>query len=260
MSVSLDRNTRRWWTLLRGVSVLNVALWAWVAWSVDLSRPYVSAHLALSAVYTLVCGFRSFYPRVDLERLVLVDHWLSSMVLGRSAATIAEMAFTAQLTLLLFELSPQLSWLYPLGVASFVVIAVAQVTCWLGVLTGNHLWHAAEESLWGLMVAGMAAAGVGLWPEAGSALRGVIALGWVGCAGAIGVMWGLDVPMYLRRWREHGAGGARGVREGFVDALHRREPSGAWSVWRHEIWWMTPYFSFGVWLSLALAGLRPPLS
>ena len=107
----IDPQTRRWWTALRGVSLLNIGLWLGVVWAVDLELPYRRAQLVLSGVYTWVCAFRSFYPRVDLERTVLVDHWLSGIVLGRSAATLAEMCFTLQLTLLLLELSPRMPWL-----------------------------------------------------------------------------------------------------------------------------------------------------
>lgn len=35
-----------------------------------------------------VCGFRSLFPGVDLERVCLWDRWLS-IVLGRTAAAIA---------------------------------------------------------------------------------------------------------------------------------------------------------------------------
>lgn len=233
------------------MSVLNIGLWLLVACLADLAAPYRAAHLALAGVYTFVCAFRSFFPRVDLERTVLVDHPLSNIVLGRSAATVAEMCFTAQLSLLLFEFSPQVPWVSAIGVVILPLIAVAQLTCWAGVLTGNHLWHAAEESLWAAMVLLLAVAGVGLWPGADATLRIGLGASLVACAGAVFVMAGLDVPMYVRRYREEVRTGASFMTfsAGLRDALARREPTGAWSVWRHEVAWMTPYFSLGVWMS-----------
>ncbi|HAN31857.1 MAG TPA: hypothetical protein DCQ06_09695 [Myxococcales bacterium] len=257
----IDPKTRRWWTLLRAVAVLNIALWA-ALWALsERSGWYHQAQLTLAGIYTLICASRSFIPRVDLERTVLLDHWLSNIVIGRSSATLAEMAFTAQLSLLFVQLSSYVPWLEPAGYALLVIIAVAQLTCWAGVVTGNHLWHAAEELLWSVLVVITAAAGAALWPHAQGAASWLIGLGWLGALSALVVMSGLDVPMYLRRWRQSKRDQVvyRTWAEGFADALRRREVTGEWSVWRHEVWWMTPYFSFGVWLSLALAWFEPRL-
>lgn len=250
-----DTKTHLWWSFLRGVSVINILILAWVCWTVDFSAPYRFPHVCLAAIYTFVCAFRSFFPRVDLERTVLVDHWLSNIVLGRSSATLAEMCFTAQLTLVLIESASVVPWLWNLGVVLLPLIAIAQITCWLGVLTGNHLWHALEEALWSLLVCGMIGAGIALWPFTEGIESILLGLGFCGAAGTIWVMSGNDVPMYIHRWRQETADGKTFVAPltGFKDALHRREPTGDWSVWRHEVPWMTPYFSVGVWLSLFLA-------
>ena len=257
--MTLDSKTKAWWTTLRAVSVLNIGLWVAVAATVDLSLPYRGAHLALAGVYTFVCAFRSFYPRIDLERTVMVDHWLSNIVLGRSAATVAEMCFTVQLSLVLLELAPAAPWIEGVAWAIVPLIAVAQVTCWAGVVTGNNLWHALEESLWAVTVLLVAAAGVGLWPTAEGLMPTLLVMGWLGCGVSAYVMAGVDVPMYIRRGRAEKAAGTahRGLGAGFADAWRRREPTGAWSVWRHEVTWMTPYFSAGVWLSLFLARYSP---
>ena len=53
-------------------------------------------HLMLAAIYVFGCAFRSFLPRGDVQRVVLVDHWISAIAIGRSVATIAELAFAAQ--------------------------------------------------------------------------------------------------------------------------------------------------------------------
>ena len=257
-----DRNTFIWWSSLRLVSVLNLLGLCAVVATVDLTAPFRLAHVLLATVYTCVCGFRSFFPRVDLERTVLVDHWLSNIVLGRTSATIAEMCFTAQLTLVLMECAGVIPWLWHLGIGLLPLIAIAQVTCWLGVVTGNHLWHALEESLWTVLVCCMVVAGLALWPHTDGLKTGLLCLAFIGALGTIWVMSFNDVPMYIRRWRQEVKEGTVFVTplSGFLDALHRREPTGAWSVWRHEVAWMTPYFSIGVWLSLFLARVSFDLS
>jgi len=60
--------------------------------------------LVLSAGYVLGCAYRSALPVYDVQRLCLFDSWLSSVIVGRSVATIAELCFVAQWALLLREL------------------------------------------------------------------------------------------------------------------------------------------------------------
>lgn len=255
----VDATTRRWWTLLRGGAALNLALLlatAVLAWPQDSHH---QAQLALATVYSLVCAFRSWRPRVDLERMVLVDHPLSGIVLGRSAATVAELAFTAQCALFVADLGERTGqpWLLPLAAAMVPLIALAQGCCWLGVLTLDHGWHAAEEALWALFMAMLAAAFLGAWPGAGAVGPAVLALAVVGAAGGAFVMVALDIPMYLRRRRTERAAGRQtlSVAAGFADALRRRVPVGDWATWRPEAVWMTPYFTAAVWISLAMVWL-----
>jgi hypothetical protein len=255
-----DPNTRRWWTLLRAFSVLNLAaLLPLLAAPAD--SPTRRVQVACAAVYTAVCAFRSFFPRVDLERTVLVDAWPSSIALGRSAATVAELAFTVQLALAAAALGEAhgLAWAAPTAAAFVPLIVVAQACCWLGVLTLDHRWHAAEESLWAVMMAGIVAVSLAAWPTADAGTRGLIALSVAGSASAAWVMVGVDIPMYFRRWRAEVAADRRflGVAEGFADALRTRRPTGAWTVWRPEVMWMTPYFTLCVLLSQALAWMSP---
>jgi hypothetical protein len=255
----IDAQTRRWWNLLRAASMLNVLLWIVVVATVDYSLPSRTAQVILSGIYTFVCAFRSFYPRIDLERIVLKDHWLSSIALGRTAATIAEMCFAVQLALVLLQYADAVPWLSFLAVAIVIVIAVAQIACWYGVLSGNHLWHAVEESLWTWMVTMIVVAGVGIWPHVEDLTRLLLVFSWIGCAVAAYVMSGLDVPMYIRRWQAERTQGIVycGIRQGLIDAIYRRRLTGRWNVWQHEVAWMTPYFTVCVWLSLGLARFGP---
>src|SRR4051812_15355442 len=89
-----------WWAVLSGVACFNICFW-FIA-KRNLHRgPLVKTpiyqlrqwHVVLSGIFTLGCGFRSFVPRVDVERTCLLDSAVSSVFLGRSAATWAEMAF-----------------------------------------------------------------------------------------------------------------------------------------------------------------------
>lgn len=255
-----DPKTVRWWNLLRGVSMLNLALLGAVFVFVPIDGPLRQAQAVCATIYVLVCGFRSFFPRVDLERTVMIDHPLSSIVLGRTSATIAEMAFTVQVALFVDQLSRQHGFAFGSVIAFALVpiIALAQTCCWGGVLTLNHLWHGAEELLWGLKMVLVGFVFLVCLPTASGLEWLLLPLGMLACAGGAWVMLVLDVPMYARRHRLAIMTSTRflSVSQGFRDALVRRAPTGSWEVWQHEVSWMTPYFSAGVWLSLLMVALQ----
>ncbi len=68
-----EQKTLIWWRILCSLAVLNLLLWGVLSQAVDTSLSYVRWHLILSGIYTAVCAFRSFLPRIDLERYCLVD-------------------------------------------------------------------------------------------------------------------------------------------------------------------------------------------
>jgi hypothetical protein len=254
--VSDSKKVWTWWTCLRAIAVFNVWVWAVTC------LPFVGAagdarwQVALSGIFVAVCAFRSWLPRIDLERYCLVDSPLSSMFLGRSAATVAEICFAAQVALCLRHLGVVAGVPWIVTASHFVVppLVLAQCFCWYSVLTLNHLGHAIEESLW---TATMALVGVCVivaarhvdghlfWFASGGA---VLALGFVA------FMTLVDVPMYIARWREgrREQRASLSVRAGVRDALSRRVATKDWSVWRPEIAWLTGYFSVAVWLSVSL--------
>src|SRR5262245_38283836 len=93
-----------WWTLLSTVAVVNAFGWQRTAVVVARRSPSAEAavgrlqrwQLLLSAVFVFGCGFRSLFPRADVQRIGLIDSWLSSVLVGRLVATAAELCFMAQ--------------------------------------------------------------------------------------------------------------------------------------------------------------------
>lgn len=254
--VGPDPRTWRWWRLLCSIAVLNLGLWCWTAATVE-ARGVTALQLGLCGIYVAVCAFRSVFPRVDLERWCLIDHPLSSMALGRSCATVAEVAFAAQTAIVVNALfrSAGLSWPATLAWLIIPTLFTAQLFCWHAVITLNQRSHAIENSLWGGTY-GLVAIGLALaWPrldglEAGLAGAGVVFGGAFAAFIAI-----IDVPMYLARWRAsepHGVERPASLSAGFRDAVQRRHATDDFAVWRSEVAWMTGYFSIAVWLSIGL--------
>ena len=87
-----NKFTRWWWSFLFLVSAGNLVLWVVIAREVHgLSDSYVAQQLLLSGIFAAACAFRSILPRVDLERQCLWNSPLSSIFVGRSVATVAEL-------------------------------------------------------------------------------------------------------------------------------------------------------------------------
>lgn len=250
-----DSRTRTWWTLLQIVACANIALWLIAAWRMyGPADSYVQQQLALSGVYVAACAFRSWFPRVDLERQCLWNTPLSSILVGRSVATVAEVCFSWQCALLVLKLSEMsgVTALRSIGWSIVPLIAVAQVACWHAVLSLNHIGHAIEEVLWAIMVALIGFSLAVAWPHLAGPDRLFGVFGLVACAGAAFVMVAVDIPMYVARWNDSRVSGARylSMGQGLRDAHRRRQVRHEWSAWRSEVPWMSLYFSVGVWLSL----------
>ncbi|OYU99914.1 MAG: hypothetical protein CFE45_11170 [Burkholderiales bacterium PBB5] len=262
--------THTWWTLLCAVSALN--LLAWLLSAHRLHRRHAGQpqqawafnrwQLLLSAGYVLGCAYRSALPVFDVQRLVLVDSWASSVIVGRSVATVAELCFAAQWALLLRGTAQAVGSRPALWVSRAVLplIGVAEVCSWHAVLTTANLGHVLEESLWGGCAALLVLSLALVWPHCQPRLRPLLAT----CA-ALGVayvayMFLVDVPMYWARWLADEARGQPylSLAQGMADASARWVVSHRWDDWKSEVVWMTLYFSTAVWLSIALVHAPPP--
>lgn len=252
-----DRLTFVWWQLLCAVSVGNILLWGLAAqgllWESD---GYRSKQVILSGLFVAACAFRSFLPRVDLERQCLWDSPLSSVILGRTVATVAELCFAWQCVLLLFKLSALTgsAGIAAVGVTVLPLIVVAELACWFAVVTLNHIWHAVEELLWSIMVGLVAIALIFYWRDAAAILPIWVPIGLIACAGTAVLILTVDVPLYIARWRNGKRAGLRYLRvvDGLRDAFVRRRVTKTHDDWRQEMLWMSLYFSAAVWVSLGI--------
>jgi hypothetical protein len=258
LATGLDRRLTIWLGSLAVLAAFNVGIWIWIARSTSPRTPYFDAQLLLSGVYVGVCGFRSLFPRVDLERVCLWDTWLSTILLGRTAATIAELCFALQCGLFVQRLSQIIGMpLLDAGAHAFVpLVVLAELVCWYAVLSLNHIGHAIEESLWALLMLILAAVlGIAAFGADGP-LRVMLFLGFLLYGVGAALTMAVDVKMYVRRWRLTVDGVRLTLVTGLRDIQRRRHPTVAWNVWREEAPWMTLYFSIGVWTSLAMVILE----
>jgi hypothetical protein len=203
-----DFETVIWNQIMILVSVFNVATFL-----LFHSSKY------LSGIYTFVCAFRSVFPRVDAERVVLYDNFLSSIFLGRTLATIAEVSFAIQV-----------SSYNPVIVSQIIL---AQFFCWISVIKKDPFYHIIEESLW-------ASAALSFLWEGQTVLSSFFILCY------ISYMILVDIPMYMGKYKAFNVK-PLGFFAGLGDCVSSRTLVGDWRFWKREAMWMTPYFTLGVW-------------
>ena len=254
-----------WWSFLVTVSALNIALLAGLR-AVYRGNPFGAANAIfaaeplalLSAVYVFGCAFRSLLPRADVERICLFNTWLSSVLVGRSVATVAELCFAIQWAIILRELGRVAHSDTAKNIAKLFVplIALAEICSWYAVISTNFLGNVLENALWTIAFALVAAALIRLAASFHGIVRWIIVVTAAGAAGYVLFMVTIDVPMYLQRWQAAMARGhpVLGLFAGLHDLASRWIVTHDIARWRDEIPWMSLYFSIAVWASLLLGG------
>lgn len=259
-----------WWFFLCTIAGFNILAWTLTAAALERRQAALTpeeydlrrVQLLLSAGYVLGCAFRSALPVFDVQRFCLFDTWLSSVIVGRSVATFAELCFAAQWALLLREISRATG--SGVGRVTAIVmvplIAVAEMFSWYSVLTTSNLGHVIEESIWGLSAGLLVMSLLWIWPRVNAAMRPLLAAWCVAGIAYVAFMFLVDVPMYWSRWLadEEARRSYLSLADGVLDVSGRWIVSHRWQDWRTEVAWMSLYFSVAVWLSIALVHAPMP--
>src|SRR5450755_3128521 len=194
-----------WWSLLTLVSGVNIAVWFLLyrqlqptgglgsTSGIELmllrtgslhSWSGIQLMLLLCAAYVFGCAFRSFLPRADVQRICLFDTWLSSVVVGRSVATVAEISFAAQWAIILQQLGTMTGADTTLNAAWVILplILIAECFSWYAVLTTHYLGNAIENSIWAVAFFVIGVGLCRLLPEFERPVRVVLVVNIIGIA------------------------------------------------------------------------------
>lgn len=254
-----------WWMFLVAVSAGNITLWFALRrhvrrQSLNMRLGLVRAELMilLCAAYVFGCAFRSVLPRADVQRICLFDTWLSSVLVGRSVATIAEICFIIQWAIVLRQLAEMVKSDTVRNVASVIVplIVLAECCSWYAVITTSYLGNSIENSLWAVSFTLIAVALVRLMVEFRGPARVGLGVALAGVCGYIAFLILIDVPMYFGRWQQDYAAAKPllSLFSGLHDVGTHWEVTHDIAHWHEEMAWMGLYFSVAVWSSLALCG------
>jgi hypothetical protein len=253
-----------WWSFLILVSAGNVALLLGLHFRFRKTGLTTRAGtlatepiLLLCAAYVIGCAFRSVLPRADVQRICLFDTWLSSVFVGRSVATVAELCFIIQWAIVLRALAQVANADTARNISKAIVpvVALAEACSWYAVITTNYLGNVLENSLWTAAFLLIAIALLDLLNWYRGPVKLALIAAAVGVAGYVAFMCTVDVPMYFVRWQADLAAGRQffGLFSGLHDVATRWVVTHDAARWDGEITWMSLYFSAAVWTSLLLA-------
>jgi len=265
-----DNTTKIWNYGLSFISILNI-LFLVVYFLNEKKMSNFNLFLFILVInYTLAGAFRSIRPVVEGERICLFKSNISVPLVTRSVATIAELSYITLLVLVFNGIIKKVMKVYPknkilpvLLLVNFLLIgfnALAQFSCWVGTITTDRIWNAVEESIWagsGIVVLFIALylfclvsgnSGDKTIDMIKSFLPVVIIISLI----YIGFMILVDVPMYIKKAKNEKHIKKRDVETGINELKSCSAVTQKMEFWRHEIPWLSGYFTFGVWSSIAL--------
>jgi len=261
-----------WWCAITIISLGNcltmIKFWRQF-FSTRMINTFQRKMLFLSSIYVVVCAIRGIWPRKDVDRICFFDRSISTVFVGRSLATIAELAFVKQLALLLGEIISKYnfglkqSW-FMRGYRYYVpFVAIAEVNSWVGVATKCQIFNAVEESIWMLIGLHMTISYVILFtsktkPRPTAVDKRHFAAFIISGLLFVTFMCFIDIPMYVQRFYEDTY--IKNVdylwlSEGIVDLMTCKQVVHEFSIWYEDIPWMTGYFSICVWCSMYLINI-----
>jgi len=223
---------------MKRVCAFNVLAW----FAIFQARGGHGIGIWCSLTYVLACAFRCSMPRDVVRNVALIDSKLSAVGIGRTVATVGEVAFAVQLGTAL-----------DLPILA-VLLSIAQCWCWCSVFSGRFIFNCVEQTHWAVAACIVAYNG----GQPGVRFAAVLFLLY---------LISVDIPQYYELHVEQ-ARAAKGVttvraeapppRCFNADVLLRIFSTPAVitddiRVWRTELFWMTAYFGTAVWCSLLLA-------
>lgn len=263
--ISWENPVAIWWVALSTAGIFNILLWTWTKIYKFRNHPIFKIKVLwhqneniiwFSFLYTLVCAIRSWFPRADVQRICLWDTWFSSVMVGRTIATVGELAFVIQWMMVLKFYGTETNSNITKKIASVILplIVVAEICSWYAVIRTHYIGNVIEESLWAVTYALIAIAIAGLLKYLTGALKLAAIFAIIGCIFYVSFMAIVDVPMYVTRWMADLAmqKDYLGLWSGLVDLNTRWHVTYSISDWKTEIPWQTMYFTFAVLVSIAL--------
>ena len=187
----------------------------------------------LMAIYVVVNCMRAIFPKRDVECVCIHDHALSSIMLGRTIATIAEISFI----ILLINYYKNKSHINIDRLTNLIlcIIIIAEICSWMG-------YNTIEESGW--MVSFLLFITITIQLLKKNPGNNHYRLQFVLYTCFVLFLATVDIPMYYKRFKNHKKK-YLSVSEGLKNIYRCKNVTNDYQVWKDEIPWQSGYFIFG---------------
>jgi len=229
-------------------------------------RCMVLVMISCAFIYMMVAMYRSLFPRIDVERIVLFKSQWSDIFMGRTLATIAEIVFILQWCILIYSntintIDNRQNKQKAMYVCVIIMMCIITAEClsWYGVVTRNNIYNMMEEILWTV-----AFLFIGRWSfvqygniKLPKHKRQISLYIFVGVCLYIIFMVANDIPLYLSRYKEQKGKKIESWKDGLKNIRHvdTYKVTSDWTVWKDDAMWLGLYFSLGVTSSIVLCYL-----
>jgi hypothetical protein len=219
--------------------------------------------ILLVTIYVFVCAIRSIWPRVDGTGLCIYDDYISTPFVGRCFTTIAEISFSVFIVSVTNVILDSLYYMKGVNVISklnnsmVILITIAQIFCWIGIVSQDPSYNMIEESIWTIFASIILViyltlnSRISKLPSSPklNKLKSIMPFILIGCVLYILFMILNDVPMYYKRSQELRKNNApyKNLYDGIEDMKKCKKVTSSFKEWKEDIPWLTFYFTFSVW-------------
>jgi hypothetical protein len=260
---------RIWNKILTTVSIINIVIILHHLYTRINQKDDKNLKLIfLVMIFVFVCAIRSIWPRVDGSGLCIYNNKISTPLVGRCCATVAEICFATfivSVTNIILDSLTNLNgmnFIIKLNYSMIILISIAQIFCWVGIITNDPSYNAIEESMWAIFGFVICVIYLVIYFNLGKFNKNLKIMELQKLAPIIIVcaflyllfMILVDVPMYIKRAKQNKNKNIKynDFSDGISNMNKCRKVTSSFKEWKEDIPWLTLYFSCSVWGSIYL--------
>lgn len=260
------RKGKIWNAILGSIAIINIIVILHHIFTRMNNKNSNYRLILLVTIYVFVCAIRSIWPRVDGSGLCIHDNYISTPFVGRCFTTVAEISFSVFIVSVTNIILDSLYYMKGVNVirklnnSMVILISIAQIFCWIGIISQDPSYNMIEESLWTIFASILLViyltinSRINKLPSSPklTQLKSIIPFILIGCVLYILFMILNDVPMYYKRSQELKKNNApyKNLYDGIENMKKCKKVTSSFKEWKEDIPWLTFYFTFSVWGSI----------
>ena len=259
-------DVKKWNMYLTLISIINLSIFISYYFYNEKTFNKLDNKLAILVfIYTYICAIRAIWPRVEGPNICLSNEFISLPIIGRTLATFAEVCFAVLFVMVTNKLILNSSknnflknynfLLYSWNGSLVYLIVLAQIFCWIGIITTNPKYNVYEESIWTFFGISKIIIYFLIYYHLGykqKNLKYTIPIILICLLVFIFFMIKVDVPMYMKRANEHKENKNLSFLQGIINICKCSKITCFYNDWKEDIPWLSAYFTFAVWFAFGL--------